>query len=85
MIANEIDFAEDWGRPPNFLLVDYYNIGPENSNGSVFQVAANMNNVTYHGNCCGLKSFATRSIPVSGLMGVPSLALLAMAVMMIQL
>lgn len=40
----------DWGRPPNFLLVDYYNFG----NGSVFEVAAQMNNVTYNRKCCGL-------------------------------
>ncbi|EED23986.1 conserved hypothetical protein [Talaromyces stipitatus ATCC 10500] len=40
-----------WGRPPNFLLVDYYNEG--SSPGSVFEVAANMNNVTYNGHCCG--------------------------------
>lgn len=41
-----------WNRPPNFLLVDYYNIG--NFNGSVFQVAADANNVTYdRTSCCG--------------------------------
>lgn len=44
--------TEDWDRPPNFLLVDYYNLG--NFNGSVFQVAADANNVTYDRNkCCG--------------------------------
>ncbi|RAH70065.1 PI-PLC domain-containing protein [Aspergillus aculeatinus CBS 121060] len=36
-----------WDRPPNFLLVDYYNDG--NFPGSVFEVAAQMNNVTYNG------------------------------------
>ena len=41
-----------WNRPPNFLLVDYYNLG--NFNGSVFQVAADANNVTYdRSSCCG--------------------------------
>jgi hypothetical protein len=41
-----------WDRPPNFLLVDYYNVG--NFNGSVFQVAADANNVTYdRASCCG--------------------------------
>ncbi|KAI1614125.1 PLC-like phosphodiesterase [Exophiala viscosa] len=41
-----------WNRPPNFLLVDYYNIG--SYNGSVFQVAADANNVTYNkASCCG--------------------------------
>lgn len=43
-----------WGRPPNFLLVDYYNEG--SFPGSVFQVAATMNNVTYNGHCCGSSS-----------------------------
>jgi hypothetical protein len=41
-----------WNRPPNFLLVDYYNFG--DFNGSVFQVAADANNVSYDRNsCCG--------------------------------
>jgi hypothetical protein len=41
-----------WNRPPNFLLVDYYNMG--SFNGSVFQVAADANNVTYdRSSCCG--------------------------------
>jgi hypothetical protein len=44
--------TEDWGRPPNFLLVDYYNRG--NFNGSTLAVAAKANNVTYDPNsCCG--------------------------------
>ncbi|KAL1955986.1 hypothetical protein VTO42DRAFT_7886 [Malbranchea cinnamomea] len=72
-----------WGRPPNFLLVDYYNIG--SSNGSVFQVAAEMNNVTYHGKCCGLKSSATRNIPSTGFASVQYLALIVMTVIISQL
>jgi hypothetical protein len=45
-----------WGRYPNFLLVDFYDSG----NGSVFEVAAKANNVTYPGGCCGkVKSLAT--------------------------
>lgn len=41
-----------WNRPPNFLAVDYYNIG--NFNSSVFQVAADANNVPYdRTSCCG--------------------------------
>ncbi|KAH7093006.1 PLC-like phosphodiesterase [Paraphoma chrysanthemicola] len=50
-----------WNRPPNWLLVDYYNFG--NFNGSVFEVAAVANNVTYkRGSCCGSEtsSKATR-------------------------
>ncbi|CAO2658679.1 Nn.00g064020.m01.CDS01 [Neocucurbitaria sp. VM-36] len=40
-----------WDRPPNFLLVDFYNQGP--TNGSVFEVAARANGVTYNRKCCG--------------------------------
>lgn len=44
--------TEDWGRPPNFLLCDFYNIG--NFNGSTLATAAKANNVTYDtGSCCG--------------------------------
>jgi len=42
------------GRPPNFLLVDYYNLGY--TPGTVFQVAAEANNVTYNRPCCGLNN-----------------------------
>ncbi|KMU87101.1 hypothetical protein CIHG_05041 [Coccidioides immitis H538.4] len=48
--------TEQWTRPPNFILVDYYNIG--NFNGSVFEVAANCNNVTYNRKCCGRQTSA---------------------------
>lgn len=41
-----------WDRPPNWIIVDYYNFG--NFNGSVFQVAATANGVEYDaGHCCG--------------------------------
>lgn len=47
-----------WGRPPNWLLIDYYNIG----NGSVFEVAAAANNVTYKPKpCCGSRGKNTAS------------------------
>ncbi|KAF1358818.1 PLC-like phosphodiesterase [Lizonia empirigonia] len=49
LMANQC--TSDWGRPPNFLLVDFYNEGP--INGSVFEVAARANNVTYTRQCCG--------------------------------
>ncbi|TAQ91408.1 hypothetical protein B7494_g256 [Chlorociboria aeruginascens] len=42
--------VQDWGYPPKFLNVDYYNVG----NGSVFEVAARWNNVTYNRTCCGV-------------------------------
>ena len=46
-----------WDRPPNFLLVDSYNQGP--TSGSVFEVAARANGVTYKRQCCGkLQSIA---------------------------
>lgn len=43
--------AAKWGRAPNILNVDYYNFG--DPLGSVFEVAARFNNVTYDGDCCG--------------------------------
>ncbi|KAE8147915.1 PLC-like phosphodiesterase [Aspergillus avenaceus] len=55
--------TKQWDRPPNFLLVDYYNYGP--TNGSVFEVAADMNNVTYNGKCCGIASAAVGLTPQS--------------------
>ncbi|KAK8175689.1 PLC-like phosphodiesterase [Phyllosticta citrichinensis] len=52
---NHADHVADmWGRPPNRLNVDYYNVG--SFNGSVFAVAAHHNNVTYRGGCCGVDS-----------------------------
>lgn len=45
--------TSDWGRPPNFLLVDYYNLG--NFNGSIFQVAADANGVSYSRNQCCIR------------------------------
>ncbi|TVY31555.1 putative secreted protein [Lachnellula subtilissima] len=48
------DCVQEWDYPPKFLNVDFYNVG----NGSVFEVAAKYNNVTYTRACCGL--------PVSG-------------------
>jgi hypothetical protein len=46
-----------WDVPPNVLNVDYYNFG--NYNGSVFEVAAMMNNVTFiNRTCCGVATSA---------------------------
>ena len=65
-----------WPRPPNFLLVDYYNQG--SYPGSVFEVAAQLNNVTYHGACCGLVSTAAGSasspLPLGLLIGMVGFA-----------
>ncbi|KAF9882122.1 tat pathway signal sequence [Colletotrichum karsti] len=56
----------DWGRPPKILNVDYYNYG--DPPGSVFQVQAKMNNVTYNRECCGKMTGASPGRPaVSGL------------------
>jgi hypothetical protein len=49
--------AATWDVPPNFLLVDYYNYGDPKP-GSVFEVAAYWNNVTYNRPCCGSEANA---------------------------
>lgn len=64
-----------WNRPPSYLLVDYYNVG--NFNGSVFQVAATANNVTYlRSSCCG-KDKATSAGVSSGSMSTMAVTLIA--------
>ncbi|KAF1921963.1 PLC-like phosphodiesterase [Ampelomyces quisqualis] len=55
-----IALAEKWGRPPNFLIVDFYNQGP--TPGSVFVAAAQANGVTYNRKCCGTTSRSTAAI-----------------------
>lgn len=71
--------AAAWPRPPNFLLVDYYNDG--SYPGSVFEVAAQHNNVTYNRPCCGVVPSAADVIRPSSLliamMGLLAVALLA--------
>jgi hypothetical protein len=54
---NETDsfFTATWNAPPNFLLVDFYNYGDPKP-GSVFEVAAKYNNVTYNRACCGAEA-----------------------------
>ncbi|KAJ5297868.1 hypothetical protein N7508_008117 [Penicillium antarcticum] len=71
--------TKKWDRPPNFLLVDYYNYGTPN--GTVFEVAADMNNVTWDGKCCGKASAAPRGVSVASL---SSLLLVAVGVQMIM-
>jgi len=56
-----------WHRPPNFLLVDFYDAG----NGSVFEVAASANGVTYTGGCCG----KVKSVAISSYLSSPALLL----------
>ncbi|CAK7240026.1 MAG: hypothetical protein STHCBS139747_001461 [Sporothrix thermara] len=48
---------ETWGRPPLVLNVDYYDRG--SPPGSVFEVAARLNGVTYNNTCCGKTLTAT--------------------------
>ena len=57
-----------WDAPPNFLLVDYYNYGDPKP-GSVFEVAARWNNVTYNRPCCGSEANAG-VVSRASLMGV---------------
>lgn len=45
------------GKPPTWLLVDYY----DTDDGSVFEVAARLNNVTWDGDCCGPDSTGAAS------------------------
>nr|OQO21215.1 hypothetical protein B0A51_08970 [Rachicladosporium sp. CCFEE 5018] len=52
----------EWDRAPNWLLVDYYNFGDPGP-GSVFEVAARMNGVTYNRKCCGVASAGTTYRP----------------------
>lgn len=63
--ATRTNCTEMWDRPPNFLLVDFYNLG--NFNGSAFQVAADANNVTYNRNsCCGKASVSAATTVTVG-------------------
>ncbi|CAF9913352.1 hypothetical protein IMSHALPRED_000986 [Imshaugia aleurites] len=71
--------AATWPNPPNFLLVDYYNEG--SSPGSVFEVAAQHNNVTYDRACCGLVQSAAHSLRPSGSLLITMLALGALVIL----
>lgn len=52
----------EWNYAPKFLNVDYYNVG----NGSVFEVAAKYNNVTYNRLCCGIPVSGSSALKVAG-------------------
>ncbi|KAG0135418.1 PLC-like phosphodiesterase [Tuber indicum] len=62
----------DWDRYPNFLLVDFYDVG------SVFEVAARANDVEYNRRCCGKrKSTASPLVKATdSLLLLPTLAIL---------
>lgn len=80
--TNVLNCTTMWNRPPNFLLVDYYNIG--DFNGSVFAVAAEANGVDYdRTSCCGTqtKSGAGRNAGIGEIMwafGAPAMAVMIM-------
>ena len=72
--------TEAWDRPPNFLLVDYYN--RSNFNGSTLAVAAKANNVSYDVNSCCDSS----SVDSSGTrLAAVSMAVVSFAAIMIVL
>lgn len=56
-MLTSLPLPANWTVPPNFLLVDYYNYGDPGP-GSVFEVAARWNNVTYNRPCCGAEANA---------------------------
>ena len=68
---------DDWGYAPKFLNVDYYNVG----NGSVFEVAAKYNNVTYNRPCCGVA--VSGAVRTRGLMGRSVMLATAVVVMVL--
>lgn len=73
LFADEFHNIGRWNSSPNFLLVDYYNDG--SYPGSVFEVAARHNNVTYNRACCGLDTKISGSA-----MSSPSFVLLSATV-----
>ncbi|KAK6217529.1 tat pathway signal sequence [Colletotrichum tabaci] len=58
--------TDQWDRPPKILNVDYYNYG--GYPGSVFEVQARMNNVTYTRDCCGKVTGASPGRPSASAM-----------------
>lgn len=67
-----------WDYAPAFLLVDYYNYG--NFPGSVFEVAAQLNNVTYSGKCCGANLAISHSNSLLPGFRLPVLATILVAI-----
>jgi hypothetical protein len=70
-----------YGYHPKFLNVDYYNVGK----GSVFEVAAMHNNVTYNRPCCGIAgtaSAAARSVTTTSSLALAVAAAVGMAILL---
>jgi hypothetical protein len=70
-------FTATWNAPPNFLLVDYYNYGDPKP-GSVFEVAAKYNNVTYTRACCGAEANVAFAFRASALPAYAVVAFMAL-------
>jgi len=65
-----------WNRPPTFLLVDYYNAG----NGSVFEVAARMNNVSQMKGCCSKPVSFSEASPARPVARIQHLVVFVLAI-----
>lgn len=65
---------QTWDKPPAWLLVDFYNRG--DFHGSVFEVAAKMNNVTYSGKCCGVSVNTGGAMAISKALAVATMLLI---------
>jgi hypothetical protein len=77
---SSLDCTGMWGRPPNFLLVDYYNVG--DFNGSVFHVAADANGVGYdRASCCGTQATSVAVGKRDCFLGVPWIVVFSLIVM----
>jgi len=70
------NIVEDWGNPPNFLLVDYYNRG-DPMPGSVFEIAAKANGVTYNRPCCGAAALNPAPIVRSSMLALATAVVFA--------
>ncbi len=71
--------AADWGVPPTFLGIDYYNMG--SFSGSAFAVAAQLNNVTYDKACCSKVASSSAAASSRSVLVVFGLSLLVTALL----
>jgi len=74
----------NWSRPPNFINVDYYNRGNP-YNGSIFEVAAQQNGVSYdHDRCCGKSQGLTSAAMLLAPQGAFLAGIVALAMFVIS-
>lgn len=67
-------------------MVDFYNYGEYGGrNGSVFEVAARINNVTYNRECCGMDTAVTSDASVTYVSLWMAMALLSISVVFTDL